>query len=79
MMVRLWNTTLSGRNAGGTCDIRGLTFISESNFKAFEADMAEDAARASSMAAMRAGDPHGVDAWFWGPEFDENGQNLTKK
>ena len=59
-MVRLWNSVLSGRNADGTCDTRGLTYISEPNFKAFEADLAEDAARTSSLAAMRAGDPHGM-------------------
>jgi hypothetical protein len=34
LMVRLWNSTLSGRHVDGTCDTRGLTFISEPNFKA---------------------------------------------
>jgi hypothetical protein len=60
MMVRRWNNTLSGRYFDDTCDTRGLPFISESNLKAFEADMAECAARASSLAQMRASDPHGM-------------------
>ena len=54
------HTTLIGRNADGKCGIRGLTYISESKCKALVADMADDAARASSLAAMRASDLHGM-------------------
>ena len=56
-MVRLWNSTLISRRASDMTAVPGVFFINETYLKRFEDELATQALRSASMAAMRASEP----------------------